>query len=229
MATHVLFDFFGTLVEYSPSRTEQGYEGSFKLLRDAGVRLGYEGFLKLWSEVSSEFDRAAESTSREFSMVELAEAFLGRALGEVPPGLAMRLVESYLAEWNTGVRYPAQVRDLLVGLSQRFTLGVVTNTHHPRLVPDHLEKMRVADLFAVVVTSVEHGWRKPAPEIFHHTLEKLGTTASSAIYVGDNYEADYRGATGAGMSALLIDPLSRAPVPDRDRISSVLELASRLA
>jgi len=82
VTTHVLFDFFGTLVEYSPSRTDQGYDRSFSLLRDAGLRLGYE--------------------------------------------------------------------------------------------------------------------------------------------------ADYRGATGAGMSALLIDPFSQAPVPNRDRLTSLFELESRL-
>lgn len=229
MTTHVLFDFFGTLVEYSSSRTEQGYAQSFALLRDAGFRQGYEGFLSLWSQVSSEFDRAAETSCREFSMAELADAFLERALGRAPAGLAPRLVETYLAEWNTGVRYPIGVRELLVDLSSRFTLGVVTNTHHSQLVPSHLAQMGVAELFAVVVTSVEHGRRKPAPEIFHDTLQALGAAAASSIYVGDSYEADYRGATGVGMPALLIDPHSQSPVPDCDRLTSLFELESRLA
>jgi putative hydrolase of the HAD superfamily len=229
VTTHVLFDFFGTLVEYSPSRTEQGYERSFALLRDAGCPLGYESFLAQWSQVSSEFDRIAERSYREFSMVELADTFLDRTLGRAPAGLSTRFVETYLAEWNTGVRYPTRLRELLVGLSRRFTLAVVTNTHHPQLVPTHLEQMGVADLFAVVVTSVEHGRRKPALEIFQHALQEIGGTASSSVYVGDSYEADYRGATGAGMSALLIDPHSRSPVPACDRLASVFDLESRLA
>lgn len=229
VTTHVLFDFFGTLVEYSSSRTEQGYARSFALLRDAGFRHGYEDFLSLWSQVSSELDRAAEASFREFSMADLADVFLERALGRGAAGLGPRLVETYLAEWNTGVRYRAGVVELLVDLSRRFTLGIVTNTHHAQLVPSHLAHMEIADLFAVVVTSVEHGRRKPAPEIFQDALGALGAAAASSIYVGDSYEADYRGATGAGLPALLIDPHSRAPVPDCDRLTSLFELESRLA
>lgn len=101
MASHVLFDFFGTLVEYSPSRTDQGYDRSFSLLRGAGFRGGYEEFLSLWSRVSSEFDRVAESSHREFSMDELVESFLERALGSAPAGLTTRFVEAYLAECSS--------------------------------------------------------------------------------------------------------------------------------
>lgn len=101
MASHVLFDFFGTLVEYSPSRTDQGYDRSFSLLRSAGFRRGYEEFLSLWSRVSSEFDRAAESSHREFSMDELVESFLERALGSAPAGLTTRFVDTYLEECSS--------------------------------------------------------------------------------------------------------------------------------
>lgn len=49
METHLLFDFFGTLVDTSPSRTEQGVEASFGLLQREGTALDYDGFLALWS------------------------------------------------------------------------------------------------------------------------------------------------------------------------------------
>ena len=67
MISHLLFDFFGTLVDYSASRTEQGYERSFALLRDSGCRLDYAGFLTAWSKVSEELDAAAAASHREVS------------------------------------------------------------------------------------------------------------------------------------------------------------------
>jgi putative hydrolase of the HAD superfamily len=227
--THLLFDFFGTLVDYSPSRTEQGYERSFALLRDAGCALDYASFLALWSEVGSGFDRAAEESCVEFSMAQLTDAFFARAFERVPPDLVTPFVATYVDEWSKGVRYLDGVRDLLQRLSRRHTLSVVTNTHDPGLVPAHLERMGVAELFDVVVTSVEHGSRKPAPEIFRHALALIGADASTSIYVGDTYEADYVGATGVGMSALLIDPLERAPVPEQARLRSLLDLEAALA
>ena len=56
MMTHILFDFFGTLVDYSPSHTEQGYEQSYSLVQAAGADLDYDRFLTLWSGVFSELD-----------------------------------------------------------------------------------------------------------------------------------------------------------------------------
>lgn len=229
MTTHVLFDFFGTLVEYSPSRTEQGYERSFRLLREAGADLDYHQFLSLWSEVSAQFDAVAEQTHREFSMLEVGEAFLRRAVGSPSDALTRDFVSTYVAEWNKGVRYPEGVPELLDRLAQPFTLAVITNTHDPDLVPNHLQRMGISECFSEVVTSVEHGRRKPAPEIFHHTLDRLQVAPEQCVYVGDNYDADYRGALGAGIQPLLIDPLSEAPIPSSARLDSISALEDRLA
>ncbi|MEO6318337.1 MAG: hypothetical protein ABIP36_06090 [Acidimicrobiales bacterium] len=78
--TVVLFDFFGTLVDYSPSRTEQGYHRTHGMVRRMGVSLGYGPFLARWTEVARRFDAASEVDDREFSMVELAAAFLAESL-----------------------------------------------------------------------------------------------------------------------------------------------------
>ena len=84
MISHLIFDFFGTLVRYSASRTAQGYPGSHALLRDAGCALDYAAFLALWDETASGFERDAERTLREFSMEDVCGAFLERALDRLP-------------------------------------------------------------------------------------------------------------------------------------------------
>ncbi len=228
MTTHLVFDFFGTLVSYSSSRTDQGYERSFDLLRQAGSKLGYQEFLSLWSEVSAGFDESALRSNREFSMLELATAFLARAVGPMNVELAREFVATYISEWNKGVRYVDGVSDLLRKLEPRFTLSIITNTHDPDLVPGHLERMGVAHLFKEVVTSVEFGIRKPAVEIFDHTLGLLGTSTENCVYVGDNYEADFVGARSAGIKRFLIDPLDKAPIASEDRLSSILEIEKKL-
>jgi putative hydrolase of the HAD superfamily len=227
--THVLFDFFGTLVEYSPSRTEQGYGRTHALLAEAGADLDYPAFLRLWVDVSEGFDREAERTLREFSMQSLGAAFLDRALGAPSRELVDAFVASYLAEWNAGVVHPAGVGDLVGRLGATYTLAVVTNTHDAGLVPAHLERMDIADAFARVVTSVEHGARKPDPAIFTDTVVALGAAPEECLYVGDTHVADYVGARDAGLRALLIDPERRAPIPEADRIDSIFDLERRLA
>ena len=57
-----------------------------------------------------------------------------------------------------------------------------------------------------VVVSSEVGWRKPAAEFF----EAVGRAAEAApekiVFVGDDPDNDYEGATAAGLSAVLFDP-----------------------
>jgi len=228
MKTHLLFDFFGTLVEYSASRTDQGYARSHALLGDAGARLGYREFLDVWSAIAIRFEQAAESSRREFSMTELVTAFLGRIGLDAERALVDDFTRQYLAEWNKGVRYADALPEMLGRLDERYTLGIVTNTHDRDLVRDHLAAMGVGSRFACLVTSVEFGSRKPDPAIFHEALRRLGATSGGSLYVGDNHAADYLGARAAGIDCLLIDPGSAAPIPAADRLASLLALESRL-
>jgi len=229
MISHILFDFFGTLVDYSPSRTEQGYERTHRLLRAAGCRLGYAEFLSLWSELSAEFEAVAVESHREYSMAQVAGGFLRRIGLEPDEALNREFVESYLSEWNKGVRYSERVPQMLERLHERFELAVITNTHDRELVPAHLRRMGVAGFFGCTVTSVEVGTRKPAAGIFLHTLRRLDVSPERCVYVGDSYEADFLGAESASIRPLLIDPDRDAPVSPQNRLSSIFELESRLS
>lgn len=229
MLTHLFFDFFGTLVTYSPSRTRQGYPATHRLLRDAGSDLGYADFLRGWDRVAGRFERAAERSLREYSMHDVCGQFLAETLGHPAPApLLERFIVTYLAEWNRGVVYLPELPALLERLARRFTLGVITNTHDAALVPDHLAEMGVAHHFCDVITSVEHGARKPAPQIFEHALGALSASADTSLYVGDSRAPDYDGARGAGLAACLIDPDRSAGVPEAHRLSHILELERHL-
>jgi putative hydrolase of the HAD superfamily len=223
----VLFDFFGTLVHYSPSVTEQGYPRSHALLCTAGMRLGYASFLALWSDVYEELESAARSTLREFAMTELAGLFLQRAGLPADGALAVALVRTYLEEWNTGVRDLDGLRPMLERLADRFALAIVSNTHDPQIVPDHIERLGIRRCFREIVTSVELGQRKPSPQIYRHALDRFGVAPERCLYVGDTYDADFAGPRAAGMHSLLIDPAASADATDRLR--SILDLEAWLA
>jgi putative hydrolase of the HAD superfamily len=223
--THLLFDFFGTLVHYSESRTEQGYHGSHAMLRRLGADLTYAEFLAEWAALCADFDRRSDVDDHEFSMVDVGTEFLAAALGTAPARADVEaFVEEYVREWNTGVRYPDGVADLIRGLATRYRLAVVTNTYHPPLVPDHLAAMGIRDCFDAVITSVEVGWRKPHPTIYATALSALGVTAGAAAFVGDTYAADFAGPRRAGMTAFLIDPHDIHRVPVEHRLGSVFDL-----
>jgi len=223
--THLLFDFFGTLVEYSESRTEQGYERSHAILVANAASLGYQEFLERWSAVCREFDLQAEASQDEYSMDQVVTEFLGRVLASQPSAALVDVFrDTYLQEWNKGVKYIVGVAELLNELAQRYTLALVTNTHSAEFVQAHLRTLGVEDYFSAIVTSVEYGKRKPCAAIFEYALKATGGQKQSAVYVGDSFSADYLGAKGVGMRCLLIDPLVKHDVPVADRLAHILDV-----
>lgn len=228
MVSCILFDFFGTLVDYVPGHTEQAPR-SYDLLRRLGTDLGHREFLTAWADEFADFERRSDADDREFSMTQAATAFLTRALRRPPdPADVAAFVGVYLREWNVGVRYPPGLPDLVRGLARGHRLAVVSNTHQPDLVPNHLAAMGIDGCFEAVITSVEVGWRKPHPEIYARTLRTLGVDASAAVFVGDSYGPDFLGPERAGITAYLIDPGYAAPVPGDRRLDSVFALPARL-
>lgn len=227
--THILFDFFGTLVDYS-AVPDQGHPRTVSLLRRLGADLTHDRFVTTWARTWEEFDRRGDATGVEFAMPDIASAYLTQVLpGPPTPAGVTAFVTEYVAEWNSGVRYPQGVADLVRDLAADHRLAVVTNTHEPALVPAHLAAMGVRERFETVITSIEVGWRKPRPEIFRRALATLGIEAATAVFVGDSYRPDFVGPEGVGIRAYLIDPGRLAPVPGPRRLASILDLPDRLA
>lgn len=223
----VLFDFFGTLVHYNPSRREQGYSRSFTVFQRLGGTLAYDDFLHTWDERFEDFDRRCEADASEFSMWEVSTDYFADVTGRAPVRADLdEFVEVYLDEWNTGVRDIDGLAAMLDALGQHHRLAVVTNTHAPDLVPGHLRRMGLDGAFDAVITSVEVGHRKPHAAIYAAALGRMGVDPGRCLFVGDTPGPDYDGPRRAGMEARLIDPDTRhaARVPEADRLTSVLDV-----
>ena len=78
--------------------------------------------------------------------------------------------------------------------------------------------------FDAIIDSHVVGVEKPDPRIFRLALDQCGVAPHEALFVGDIYEIDVRGARNAGMDAVLIDPLSMYGEVDCRRISRLSEL-----
>jgi HAD superfamily hydrolase (TIGR01549 family) len=138
------------------------------------------------------------------------------------------LCDTYLDEWSQGVTYISGANEMLDTLSANYTLVLVSNTHHAKLVQDHLKNSGMERYFDYVITSVEHGRRKPSRSIFEHALHSSNGLKESALFVGDSYALDYQGALAAGIPSLLIDPAKRHDVPNSCRLNGILDLPSSM-
>jgi putative hydrolase of the HAD superfamily len=151
------------------------------------------------------------------------------ALG-VPPEAARRIVAELHEEnqresiWRV---VPADAPEVLAELGRRgFVLGVVSNADGR--VATMLESFGLARHFEVIIDSHVVGVEKPAARIFELALEACRARASETVFIGDIYEIDVQGARRAGISPVLIDPLSRYADVDCQRIDSLAALLGLL-
>jgi len=113
-------------------------------------------------------------------------------------------------------------RAALDTIARRYPVAVISNADGK--IADLLHRCGIGDCFRTITDSGIVGHEKPHPVIFETALKSMGATAQQSLYVGDVYSVDYRGATGAGMQAVLFD----APGAYRDkglpRVESLQEL-----
>ena len=229
MTTHLLFDFFGTLVGYSPEMRDPLYPRTRVALEELGLTLSADELAAVWDETWYPFEERSQHDHREFSMVDVGTVFLRSLLGREPdPGETRALMDVYIGEWDAGVTHLEGLADWMSGLARDYRLAIVSNVHEAYLVPKHLEKMGLKDRFDAVILSVEVGWKKPHPEIYATALQALGAQPDQAVFVGDTHAADFIGPERAGIRSFLIDPLDLAGVPAGRRLDTLFDLSTRL-
>lgn len=231
MLRDVVFDFYGTLVEYRADRVVDPDERrAHDLLAAHGIALDFDEFRTGLYRAFEEHELEARRTLIEPHMHDIARAFLApRCAGPVPAGLPEEFSRVFCEQWGAAATAVEGLAPLLDGLSGRYRLSVVSNTFYPPLIHATLARLGVADRFAAVHTSAELGVRKPHRRIFEVALRAVGASAAEAVYVGDSFGPDYEGATQAGMIALLVDPGARHPVPARQRLHRLADLPAALA
>jgi putative hydrolase of the HAD superfamily len=100
-----------------------------------------------------------------------------------------------------------QARQLLLGLGSNYDA---------RLWPVLEGFPELAPVSVNVLISAAVGVRKPGAGFFHEVARAVGCDVSEVLFVGDDLDNDYLGATAAGLPAVLLDPHGRHPsVPER--------------
>jgi putative hydrolase of the HAD superfamily len=223
--TDIIFDFFGTLVSYTPGAFHTSpYQRTHQFLLEHGFEIGYDDFVELFTAVSDRLEAQARDDLREYHMDDVGRAFFRSAFRtDIDQDFLMPWMGHFITEWSRGIRHLDGIAALLAQLASRHRLSILSNTHYPALIHGQLAAMKQSAAFAQVITSVEFGIRKPHQAVFQHALERLQILPEQALYVGDTYLDDYQGATGAGLRCILIDPKNQHPYI-HDRIGSLFEL-----
>ena len=95
------------------------------------------------------------------------------------------------------------VLETLEGLRARgVRAGLISNSH--RCLASFQSHFELDGLIAVAVSSSEHGYMKPHPNIFRAAMGLMRVEPDQAVMVGDSLSHDIEGARRAGMRGILL-------------------------
>jgi len=104
--------------------------------------------------------------------------------------------------------------DTLEVLRERgYNLGIVSNAGDDRDVQQLARGFGISKYFDFILTSAACSYRKPHPRIFELALSNWYCPPGEAVMIGDNLEADVRGAQKAGLYGVWV---SRRADPQRE-------------
>ena len=225
MIKAVFFDVDFTLIHPGPAFQGHGYA---EACARHGVRVDPERFDAAVAAASA----TLHSEGGAYDPAVFIE-FTGRiieGMGGAGEGVVRAATDLYEA-WSACHHFTLyeEVPEVLRGLhAEGFTIGLISNTQ--RSLATFERHFELDGLFAVALSSSDHGYMKPHPSIFEEGLRQAGVSASQAVMVGDSVPHDIAGALRLGMRGILVarSGLSTGAPPEVPVITSLRDLRRHL-
>lgn len=113
-----------------------------------------------------------------------------------------RIIDVHSEPFIKHVRIRKGAKTLLTILQQnKIKLGIVANIYSEAMNPV-LEREKLLHFFTTIIASVDVGYRKPDPIIFHLALKQLHLKPQEVIMVGDSPQNDIQGAHNLGIQTV---------------------------
>jgi putative hydrolase of the HAD superfamily len=205
----VIFDLGGTLMYERASWDPviaQADEALTNYLRAEGMELNLSTFPR---EFRKRLDRYFKK--REQDLLETTYSFVLRDVlsdkgyGDVPESILRNALDRLFAVTQTNWALEEDTLPTLQKLDEDgYRLGLISNAGDDRDVQQLALRFDISQYFDFILTSAACSYRKPHPRIFELALSNWYFLPSEAVMVGDNPDADIRGAKEAGLYAVWI-------------------------
>lgn len=125
-------------------------------------------------------------------------------LGVDPDLFPTAFEEEYLAVCPTKTNLFPHAHETLQYLQEKYNLHLISNGFR-EACEKKLKYSKLEGYFKTIVISEVFGVNKPDPRIFEYALHNGNTNKTDAVMIGDNIEADVRGAMRVGMDAIFFN------------------------
>ncbi|MES2645576.1 MAG: YjjG family noncanonical pyrimidine nucleotidase [Bacteroidota bacterium] len=156
---------------------------------------------KLWDRYHHGFIK-----QEELRWKRMWHAFLDFKLGDEV--LAKKLSVEYLKILPTKkALFPYTVEVIKYLVEKKYQLHLITNGFE-EVQMGKIRSCEIDKYFQEVITSEKAMSLKPHPEIFEYALKITGAQKSESIMIGDNLDADIKGAMQAGLDTIFVNHIN---------------------
>lgn len=214
----VLFDLGGTLI-----KTAEIPHVMKRILEHRGINRSLNEISSAWKEAEKELNFRDLATLLDEFWIQWNMHILSKLQINSNTRALAEFIATHWWDYCGVTLYPDAEKILPLLKARGFKMGVITNGLRSD-VNEILPKVNLQTFFDIVVVIDTLRKMKPDAEVFVYALERLHIGASNTIFIGDEIDADYQGAQGAGLTAYLIDREERVHDKSLNKISSLEDL-----
>ena len=219
----VIFDLGGTLMYERKSWheiTSKGDEALTKYLIAQGLELNISTFpVEFRRRLGEYFTRREKDlleTSYTFVLIELLK---DKGYTNLPDDMIRKALDSLFKVTQTNWVLEDDALSTLKKLEKDgYRMGLVSNAGDDDDVHQLLRRFEISSYFDFILTSAACSYRKPHPRIFELAIANWYFLPSETVMVGDNLDADIRGAKNAGLYAVWISRRAGPSSEDQPRV-----------
>ncbi|MEJ2583732.1 MAG: YjjG family noncanonical pyrimidine nucleotidase [Robiginitalea sp.] len=174
-----------------------------KLFEQHAIPLPLEEFLAHYVPLNLQFWKKYREgrITKEKLRYERLKSVFDRMGFPVSDSVIHQLSESYIDQLSSHTHLVPYCLETLDYLKGKYRLHIITNGFE-EVQFRKLRNSGIDTYFREVVNSDRAGVKKPDPRIFRIALEATGIQPESGVMIGDNFEADIKGARSVGLQAL---------------------------
>ena len=206
----------------------QADEALTRYLQEQGMELNLSTFALEFRKRLDKYFKQREKDLLEttYSFV-LREILTGKGYPDVSESIIRNALDQLFAITQTNWILEADALPTLKKLeSNGYRLGLISNAGDDDDVQQLAKRFGIASFFDFILTSAACSYRKPHPRIFEMALSNWYLLPSEAVMVGDNLDADIRGAKSAGLYGIWIKRRAGDTAEDQLRVQPDASLSS---
>jgi HAD superfamily hydrolase (TIGR01549 family) len=227
----VVFDLGGTLMYERASWeaiTARADEALTNYLRGEGLELNLSTFPREFRNRLGRYFKQREKDLLEttYSFV-LRDVLKDKGYGSVPESTIRKALDQLFAITQTNWVLENDALPTLQKLeTDGYRMGLISNAGDDQDVQQLARRFGIERYFDFILTSAACSYRKPHRRIFELALSNWYFLPSEAVMVGDNLDADVRGAQSAGLFTVWISRRAGERTEDQRSIQPDATLSS---